>query len=274
MPDTSETSKRLVLGQPDGLSGFFDDALTIISAAEAKHVQLRLLGATAIYYRCPKSRKLTETMNRSLTDLDFMTLSKYAQHIPDLFLSLGFEANERVNTLYGLRRQIYDDPKSGRHVDIFVDKLTFCHELDLTRRLEIDPTTLTLADLLLEKMQIVKIGEKDIKDTIILLLEHELGDSDSETVNVKHVTKLLANDWGWYYTVTTNLQKVKDYTDALAMLGSDEKQTVKGRIGTLLERIEKEDKSMKWKFRAKAGAKVKWYADVDDVENAGMATSE
>jgi hypothetical protein len=261
------------LGQHGGLTDFFNDALTIISAAKAKHVELRLLGATAIYYQCPKSRQLTEAMNRPLTDLDFMTLSKYAEHIPELFSGLGFEANERVNTLYGLRRQIYDDPKNGRHVDIFVDKLTFCHELDLTRRLEIDPTTLTLADLFLEKMQIVKIGEKDIKDTIVLLLEHELGESDNGTVNVKYVAKLLANDWGWYYTVTTNLEKMKNYVDALPMLSSDEKQIVKGRISTLSERIEKENKSMKWKFRAKAGPKVKWYADVDDVENVGMTTS-
>ncbi|HUO43101.1 MAG TPA: hypothetical protein VMU35_09005 [Methylomirabilota bacterium] len=262
------------MGQPDRLTDFFNDALTVINAAEEKHVKLRLLGATAIYYRCPKSRKLTEAMNRPLTDLDFMTLSKYAEHIPDIFSNLGFEANERVNTLYGLRRQIYNDPKSGRHVDIFVDKLTFCHELDLTRRLEIDPTTLTLADLFLEKMQIVKIGEKDIKDTIILLLEHELGESDDGTLNVKYVAKLLGNDWGWYYTVTTNIEKMKNYVDGLAMLSSDEKQIVKSRISTLSERIEREDKSMKWKFRAKAGPKVKWYADVDDVENIGTTPSE
>ena len=261
------------MGQHSGLTDFFNDALAIIGAAEAKHVKLRLLGATAIYYRCPKSRQITEAMNRPLTDLDFMTLSKYSEHIPDLFSGLGFEANERVNTLYGLKRQIYDDPKNGRHVDIFVDKLTFCHELDLTRRLEIDPTTLTLADLFLEKMQIVKIGEKDIKDTIILLLEHELGESDNETVNVKYIAKLLANDWGWYYTVTTNVEKMKNYVDTLTVLSSEEKQVVKSRINTLSERIEKEDKSMRWKFRAKAGPKVKWYADVDDVENAGMTTS-
>lgn len=261
------------MGQRGGLTDFFNDALIIIRAAEAKHVELRLLGATAIYYRCPKSRQLTEAMNRPLTDLDFVTLSKYSEHIPDLFLDLGFEANERVNTLYGLRRQIYDDPKNGRHVDIFVDKLTFCHELDLTRRLEIDPTTLTLADLFLEKMQIVKIGEKDIKDTIILLLEHELGESDNGKVNVKYIAKLLGNDWGWYYTVTTNVGKMRDYVDGLSMLSSDEKQVVKGRISTLIERIEKEDKSMRWKFRAKAGPKVKWYADVDEVENLGMSTS-
>ncbi len=225
------------------------------------------MGATAIYYQCPNSRNLTDAMDRPLTDLDFMTLSKYVRHIPDLFLSLGFEGNERVNALYGLKRQIYTDPKNGRHVDIFVDKLTFCHEVDLTRRLEVDPTTLTLADLLLEKMQIVKIAEKDVKDTIILLREHDLGDNDDGVVNVRYISKLLSDDWGFYYTATTNLKKTRDYVDTLSVINSTEKRLVKSRIDSLLARIEGEGKSFKWRMRAKAGTKVKWYNDAEEVEN-------
>ena len=233
-----------------GLADFFKDALAIIEAAERKQVELRLMGATAIYYRCPNSRGLTDAMSRALTDLDFMTLSKYVRHIPDLFAGLGFEGNERVNALYGLRRQIYADPKNGRHVDVFVDKLTFCHQVDLTRRLELDPVTLTLADLLLEKMQIVKIGEKDVKDTIILLREHELGDQDNGRINAGYIAKLLADDWGFYYTVTTNLKKTKDYANSLTILNPEDRKLVEGRIDALLDKIEREGKSMKWKMRS------------------------
>ncbi len=225
------------------------------------------MGATAIYYRCPNSRNLADAMNRPLTDLDFMTLSKYVRHIPDLFASLGFEANERVNALYGLRRQIYSNPKNGRHVDIFVDKLTFCHEVDLTRRLEIDSVTLTLADLFLEKMQIVKIGEKDVKDTIVLLREHELGDQDDARINWEYISELLADDWGFYFTVTTNLKKTKDYTSTLALLNPEDRQQIENRIDALLDRIRREGKSVKWKMRARAGTKMKWYNDAEDVEN-------
>lgn len=225
------------------------------------------MGATAIYYQCPNSRNLTDAMDRPLTDLDFMTLSKYVRHIPDLFLSLGFEGNERVNALYGLKRQIYTDPKNGRHVDVFVDKLAFCHEVDLTRRLEVDSTTLTLADLLLEKMQIVKIGEKDVKDTIILLREHDLGDNDDGVVNMRYISKLLSDDWGFYYTVTMNLKKTRDYVDSLPVIYSSEKELVKSRIDSLLASIEGEGKSFKWRMRAKAGTKVKWYSDAEEVEN-------
>lgn len=249
------------------LSHFFKDALTIIEAAKQKQIQLRLMGATAIYYQCPNSRNLTDAMNRPLTDLDFMTLSKYVRHIPDLFLSLGYEGNERVNALYGLKRQIYTHPKNGRHVDVFVDKLTFCHEVDLTNRLEVDATTLTLADLLLEKLQIVKIGEKDVKDTIILLREHDLGDNDDRVVNMRYISKLLSDDWGFYYTLTMNLKKTRDYIDSLSVIDSSEKELVKSRIDSLLASIEGERKSFKWRVRAKAGTTVKWYNDAEEVEN-------
>ena len=248
------------------MSDFFEDALTIIEAAERNQIQLRLMGATAIYYQCPNSRNLIDAMDRPLTDLDFMTLSRYVRHIPDLFLSLGFEGNERVNALYGLKRQIYTDPRNGRHVDVFVDKLTFCHEVDLTRRLELARTTLTLADLLLEKVQIVKIGEKDVKDVIILLKDHDLGDDDL-VVNMHYISKLLSDDWGFYYTVTTNLRRTKDYLDSFSVINLSEKELVKRRIDSLLSGIEGQEKSFKWRIRAKAGTKVKWYNDAEEVEN-------
>ena len=75
----------------------------------------------------------------------------------------------------------------GIHTDIFFDKLSFCHEIAWKNRLEDDNPTIPLAEMLLEKMQIVKINEKDIIDTIMLLLEHPLGDRDQETINITRI---------------------------------------------------------------------------------------
>ena len=255
------------LSQRNGLSSFFEDAIAIIETAKSKGVEMRLMGATAIYYRCPGSQRLNQSMNRALTDLDFVTLSKYVSHIPDLFSNLGYDGNERVNTMYGLSRQIYIARQGGRHVDVFLDKLSFSHVIDLTSRLEIDPVTLTLADLLLEKMQIAKINEKDLKDTIILLREHELGDKDGDAVNVKYVAKLLSDDWGFYYTVTENLKTTKDYADKLDLLSPADKTLVRRKIDVLPDRIEKQGKSIKWRMRAKAGTRMPWYNETENVEN-------
>ncbi|MGO9644858.1 MAG: hypothetical protein ACLPY5_08945 [Candidatus Bathyarchaeia archaeon] len=253
--------------QHGGLSAFFQDALAIIEAAKQNGIEMRLMGATAIYYRCPGSENLNQSMNRTLTDLDFVTLSKYISHIPDLFSNLGYDGNERVNTMFGLTRQIYTARQGGRHVDVFMDKLSFSHVIDLTRRLEIDPVTLTLADLLLEKMQIAKINEKDLKDTVILLLGHELSDKDGETINAKYVAKLLSDDWGFYYTVTNNLKTTRDYAERLTLLSPEEKTVVTGKIDALLDQIEKQGKSIKWRIRAKAGTRMPWYDETENVEN-------
>ena len=42
---------------------------------------------------------------------------------------------------------------------------------------------------------------------------------------------------------------------------------VESRIDALLDKIEREGKSMKWKIRGRAGTRVKWYDDAEDVEN-------
>jgi len=247
-------------------SDFFDAALKIIEAAKKMDVKLRLLGATAIYYQCPHSSLLGELMKRRLTDLDFITLSKYNSRVPEVFSGLRFIPNERVNTLYGASRQIYADPESSRHVDIFFDKLSFNHEIDLSKRLDLDPVTISLADLLLEKLQIVKMSEKDAKDVIVLLHEHGV-DGAQGTIDSEYVANLLANDWGFHHTFTMNLVKVGDYLREAQSLSQQDKDLVSGRIGALARRIDSQKKSFKWNMRARMGTKVSWYSEAEDVEN-------
>ena len=112
----------------------------------------------------------------------------------------------------------------------------------------------------------MKIGEKDVKDVIILLKDHDLGEND-RVVNVRYISKLLSDDWGFYYTVTTNLRKTRDYADSFSVINLSEKELVKRRIDSLLSSIEGQEKSFKWRIRAKAGTKVKWYNDAEEVEN-------
>jgi hypothetical protein len=247
-------------------SGFFESAVAIVEAAKKMDIQLRLLGATAIYYQCPKSNLLGDLLKRRLTDLDFMTISKYVSRIPELFSSLKFVPNERVNTLYGANRQIYSDPGNSRHVDVFFDRLSFNHVLDLTRRLDLDPVTISLADLLLEKLQIVKISEKDVKDVVVLMREHGLGDGSPGQLDARYVTKLLASDWGFYYTATTNIKKVRDYLDGIQSLSPADKELVTRRLDDLAQKIESEPKSFKWNLRARLGTRILWYTEAEDVE--------
>ena len=103
---------------------------------------------------------------------------------------------------------------------------------------------------------------------MMLLLEHEVGDSDSEVVNGEYISKIMAKDWGFYYTTTTNLNKVKSLLGDYDALSSDDQDVIRVRLDELLDMIEKEPKSVGWKIRSKVGTKKQWYNDVEEVERA------
>jgi len=140
------------------------------------------------------------------------------------------------------------------------------HNIPFTNRLELEPFTISLADMLLEKMQIVHINEKDIIDTIMLLREHEIGyENAAETIDARYIVGLLSKDWGFYYTFTTTLAKVREKTAATKELSEDDRADVNRKIQKLADILEKEPKTFAWKMRAKIGTKNKWYKDVEEI---------
>ncbi len=245
---------------------FYEEALRIVQLGEEQGIPFRLLGAIAVKHHCPRCRYLYSEMERALTDIDYVTYSKFRPQMKKFFTSLGYAPYERlIASPMGQYRHIYSSDEKGWQVDIFFDKLNMCHVVDFRGRLELDSPTITLADIVLEKMQIVDINPKDVKDTIILLLEHDVGETDKDMVNGTYISKLLSDDWGYYYTVTANLKKVKSFLGEFKSLTDENRQEVGGKIDRLLARIEEAPKSLKWKGRARVGPKVKWYNVVEEV---------
>ena len=121
-------------------------------------------------------------------------------------------------------------------------------------------------------MQIVEINAKDIKDTLILVLEHDLGNSGSrEELDTNYIQRILGSDWGFYYTVTQNLKKVLSFIPEFGDLKEEERKNIHYKIGMLLSGVENAKKSLGWKLRKKIGTKVRWYNEVDDItEGTGI----
>jgi hypothetical protein len=163
------------------------------------------------------------------------------------------------------RRGLYDHSVKGIHVDVFFDRLEFCHQIPLDGRLERDRPTVPLAELLLSKLQIVKINEKDVVDLILLLLDHELGDGDEGVIDVGRVAGLCAADWGLWRTTTLNLEKVSTLALSYPQLDSSRRERVIGQVAALAARLAAEPKSFAWRARARIGERIKWWTDVDEV---------
>ena len=214
---------------------------------------------------CQEFGHLQAAMGRTYTDIDFAAYSNQSKRIQELMTSLGYQENREVFIVSEGERAIFDQPGAGLHVDIFYEKLDFCHAIYWRDRLEVDSPTIPLAELLLEKTQIVKINEKDVIDTIMLLLEHPLGSLDHETINIDRIAKLCANDWGLWRTTTMNLEKIRSLAQGYEELTSGQKEKVGEQVKFTIARIEQEPKPMTWKLRAQVGDRVKWYKEVDEV---------
>lgn len=245
---------------------FVQEALRIVELGQKEGIPFRLLGAIAFKMHCPVHRHLFEGMDRPLTDIDFVTYSKFRPQMRKFFTALGYTPFERlIASPMGQHRHIYWSEEHNWQVDIFFDVLRMCHNVDFRGRLELDKPTIPLPELVLEKMQIVQINPKDIKDTTILFLEHEVGQGEADTIDGAYIAQVLAQDWGYYYTVTTNLRKVQSLLGEFEALTDKDRKKAGTRIEALLGMIEKAPKSLKWKARAQVGPKVRWYNVVEEV---------
>ena len=249
------------------LSLMMNEATRLVEEAKKRNVHLRVLGAIAFQFHCPKFNHLSLKLNRILTDIDFAGYSKEKDPMMSMMKEFGYADEPSVTALFGHKRLIWDNKSNGVHVDIFLDMLEMNHDIPFKDRLGLDPLTIPLSDMLLEKMQIVQVNEKDYIDTMMLLREHAIGDNGNipETIDAKYIAKLLASEWGFYYTVTTNLNKVQNRLAQYSDLSAEDRDDITMKIGELLKRIEAEPKSFSWKMRAKVGTRNKWYRDVEEV---------
>jgi len=188
-----------------------------------------------------------------------MGLKKQSREIKSLFTVLGYAPRQIFNALQGDRRLIFNDLENERRVDVFLDVFEMCHRFEFKDRLAIDRDTLSLADLLATKLQVVEITEREYRDIIALLLDHDVAETDkSDAINGDYLAKLAANDWGIYKTFSVNISNILTGIPQYAV-GRASQEIVRKRLQVLQDRIEKEPKSMAWKLRARVGEKVRWY---------------
>jgi hypothetical protein len=244
---------------------FEAEADRLMALARERGVVLRLLGAVAFARRCPNHAYLRERLGRHYTDIDFAAYGRQAREIQRLLAEAGYHEDPHVYVASEGSRIVAEHPGIGMHLDVFLDRLEFCHTVPWDGRLELDAETIPLAEMLLQKLQIVEINEKDLIDTIMLLLEYPLGDADDATINIGRVAELCARDWGWWRTLTMNLGKVRQIAEHYEQLDEEETRRVREQVEAALARIDAQPKSMSWRLRARIGDRKKWYRDVSEL---------
>ena len=241
---------------------FLAEGRRIVDAARAAGLVVRVMGPLALHYYFPGRvdlyARLERLGERYFTDIDVVAYGKSAGRLRGLMEALGYDCDLDTLMMTGKTRQIYYGGAVPM-IDVFFDKLDYCHEVDFQDRLEFDDYCISLSDVALQKLQIVEINDKDLKDLEFLLTVAEIGDDEARKVNRSYIAGRLAADWGFWYTATTNLGRVKDHVNGVNALDDAQKAQVRRRCDELLARLEAEPKTKDWHKRAKKGPAKIWY---------------
>jgi hypothetical protein len=236
----------------------FEQSVAVVREANKRGIPLKLLGGQAVRLLCPQFPHRA----REDQDMDFASVSPAKRSVMEFFAEKGFVGDQRFNTLYGDKQMYFTTSDGNTSVDVIMDKLNMCHLLDFSDRIGRLPFTLDVTDLLLSKLQIVELNSKDVHDLLHLLSGFEVREGDEPgTVALARVGKVVGEDWGWWRTVTGNLDK-------LVQLGSGEHQDLiplarlydpVAQTRHIHEYCDACPKTLKWKLRSKVGERVQWY---------------
>jgi hypothetical protein len=241
-------------------------AADLVAEAGTRGVVLRLVGSTGIRLHCQPVAAALDRLQRPAKDIDLVCRHEDRKPLRRLLEERGWQVDRDLLVAMEGQRYAFTHPRDGLELDVFVDRLEFCHTIELRDRLGRRDVTAPVEDLLLQKLQIVKPTVTDRMDSQALLATHRVGAAegerpDGEAIDAGYVAGLLARDWGFHHTATANLAALR-----AAPPGNGGGRLVGERVDALLASIEAAPKSVRWRARARVGERLQWWQDVDERE--------
>ena len=267
------------------------EAVELVAQAGARGMVLRVVGSTGIRLHCPPAAAALDRLRRPAKDIDLVCRHEDRRALRRLLEERGWRVDRDLLVAMEGQRYAFTHPRDGLELDLFVDKLEFCHTIELRDRLGRREVTAPVEDLLLQKLQIVKPTVTDRMDSQALLATHRVGAAeqrggsgrrgpgnpkgvprsvdhrkdppvdDGEAIDAGYVAGLLGRDWGFHHTATANLAALR-----AALPGNGSGRLVGERVDLLLATIEAAPKSVRWRARARVGERLQWWQDVDERE--------
>jgi hypothetical protein len=236
-----------------------EEALAIVRDASERGIPVRLVGGLAVRVLTPNFPPRV----RDAQDLDLASVSKSTQALSAFLVERGYVPDKTFNALYG-RKQLFfaHGGSGGRALDVIVDRLEMSHTLEFKDRIEQLPHTLSPVDILLSKLQIFELNDKDAQDVVYLLSAYPVGDSDEVgTIDLRVFRQVVGEDWGWWRTVTMNVERITELLEAERerLVPSGAALDPAEGLRALQQTAEDAPKSRRWKMRARLGDRKRWY---------------
>src|ERR1700693_1139492 len=145
------------------------EAKRVVESAARAGLTIRGLGGVAVRIQAPAENPL---LPRPIGDIALAIRQGGWRALADFLKSSGYAADDMFNALNGARRLLFFDHANSRKLDVFVGEFEMCHAIPITGRLDKHPMTIPLAELLLTKLQIVQLTERDLRDIYTITYHH------------------------------------------------------------------------------------------------------
>src|ERR1700674_5325793 len=232
----------------------------LVALADAGGVTSRLLGGVAVRLQAPEAGPL---LPRPVRDIDLVIPRGANRTFAALLAGQGYSGEQMFNAVHGSQRLIFNDERNARHIDVFVGSFSMCHVIPIADRLDRQPLTVPLAELVLTKLQIVKLTERDQRDIYNLALHHHLSDGDGSGIEADYIADLCSKDWGLWRTSKATIEQCLANLAAYS-LPADASELIATRLQSLQQKIEAAPKGAKWKLRNRVGDRVRWYNEPEE----------
>lgn len=248
---------------PTPLGDLLEEARRLQSQSGEVGIDARLLGGVGVVFHA--HGEVPMGLRREHHDLDFIVRRSDGPKWRSFLLGQGYDEDMRFNSVHGHQRLVHWDRAHGRQIDTFVERFEMCHSLDIEQWWSGPPGSLPPAELLLTKLQIVEVNDKDLIDILNLLLFHAVGSGDEDAIEPGRIADVVGKDWGWYTTVSENLAKLEQRLPTVGLDGG-QARTVHERIVEIRRISDEAPKGLRWKLRARVGKRIPWYVLPEEEE--------
>jgi hypothetical protein len=246
------------------------ETAALVAGAADEGLTLRVVGSTGIRMHCAEASAAMDVAERPAHDIDVVVRHADRGRLRAWLEARGWVVDRDLLVAMEGERFAFHHPHSGLDLDVFVERLQFCHTIELDGRWERHGTTVPIEELLLQKLQVHDLTRCDVIDAAIVLATHDVStsDGDQERIDRDYVAGVLARNWGFHRDATSNLERVaRAAAGGQVALPAEGAGRVRHGASQLLEAIDGTHKTRAWKMRARVGERMQWWDDVNRRED-------
>jgi hypothetical protein len=228
----------------------------ILAAASNARIPLWVMDPIALWHRCRGRRRLlTIPQQRQMI---FVGQSEQLVQITQLFANLGYQRKTPTNAPPTIHRLLFTDPRKSVNLVLLLDTFEMYHRFDFKPFLHANDPIVPATVLVLARLQLVEMPDEALSDLAALFIEYDVSlVPKANQIDASQITALGVDDWGWYKTISINLEQLIYFAEDSLLLA--ERNVVIERARRLKSGMDASPKSFRWQARARLGETVRWY---------------